>query len=334
MKIRCFIFLLCMQVLLAMHTVAYARDYIARDEVQTYIDELVAQHSFDRAYLTDLLADVKRQGVVIRVMDDQPEAKPWYEYRKIFFDDARISQGVTFWESHAQVLARVEREYQVPAPIVLAIAGVETYYGRNLGRTPALDALVTLGFDYPRRSSFFRNELTEMLLLGREEGLDLAKIKGSVSGAVGFSQFMPSSYRYYAVDFDGDGKRNLWQTPDALASIANYLARHGWKYGGTIANRVELTGTPENWPLNKGLKPWLSRSDIQNYGIASISGLAEDEPLFSIAAFEIKDGVYEYWATYHNFYVISRYNHSRRYSMAVYQISKLMQRRYFGEDEG
>ena len=334
MRSRRCIFLFCMQISLAMHAAAHAEDYIARDEVQAYIDALVTQHNFDRAYLTDLFAGVERQGVAIRVMDNQPEAKPWYEYEKIFFDDARIAEGVTFWESHKQILADVEREYLVPASIVLAIAGVETYYGRNLGRTPALDALVTLGFDYPRRSSFFRSELTEMLLLGREEGFDLTKIKGSVSGAIGFSQFMPSSYRYYAVDFDGDGKRNLWQTPDALASIANYLARHGWRYGGAIASRIELTGTRENWPVNKELKPWLSRSDAHNYGIAGISGLAEDESLFSVAAFEIKDGVYEYWATYHNFHVISRYNHSRRYAMAVYQISKLMQQQYSGGDEG
>ena len=317
-----------------MHAVAYAGDYTERDDIQDYIDTLAEQHGFDRAYLSGLFSDVERQGVVIRVMENQPEAKPWYEYRKIFFDDARVAQGAAFWKSHAQLLASIEQEYRVPASILLAIAGVETYYGRTLGRTPVLDALVTLGFDYPRRASFFRGELTEMLLLGREEGFDLAKLKGSISGAVGFSQFMPSSYRYYAVDFDGDGKRNLWQTPDALASIANYLARHGWRYGGTVANRIELAGTPGNWPLNKELRPWLSRSGIHNYGITGISGLVEEEPLFSVAAFEIEDGVHEYWGTYHNFYVISRYNHSRRYAMAVYQISKLIEQRYSDDSGG
>ena len=317
-----------------MNAAVLADDYSQRAEVQAYIDALVVQHNFDRDYLSDVFSNVKRQNIAIRAMDNQAEAKPWYEYRKIFLDNARTEKGVNFWKLHTQVLARVEREYLVPASIVLAIAGVETYYGRNLGRTPAFDALVTLGFDYPRRGDFFRKELIEMLLLGREESLDFEHIKGSVSGAIGFSQFMPSSYRYYAVDFDGDGKRNLWEVSDALASIANYLARHGWKYGGAVANRINLTGTSEAWPINKGLKPWLSRSEVRNYGITSISGLVDSEPLFSILAFEVEDGVYEYWAAYHNFYVISRYNHSRRYAMAVYQASKLLKRRYLGDDAG
>ena len=305
---------------------AHAGDYSTRPEVRAYIDTLVTTHHFERTELERLFKGVRRQNSALKAMDHQAEAKPWYEYRGIFINDQRVERGVDFWKTHAELLARIEREYLVPVPVVLAIAGVETYYGNNLGRFPVLDALVTLGFDYPRRAAFFRGELTEMLLLGREEGLDYEELRGSFSGAVGFSQFMPSSYRYYAVDFDGDGKRNLWHAPDALASIANYLARHGWKRGGAIADRVTLEKGTGGLPLNRELKPWLSRADVRNYG--AVSGIAGEEPMFSLLAFELRDGVREHWATYHNFYVISRYNHSRRYSMAVYQLSEILKQRY------
>lgn len=314
---------------------AYADDYAARPEVRAYIKMLETKHNFERKNLEALFRDVERQTVALKAMDRQAEAKPWYEYKKIFINDRRVSKGVDFWKANAELLARVEREYRVPMPVVLAIVGVETDYGDNLGRFPVFDALVTLGFDYPRRAKFFRNELTEMLLLGREEGFDYGDLKGSYSGAVGVSQFMPSSYRRYAVDFDGNGRRDLWRPPDALASIANYLARHGWKPGGAVANQIGLEGDTSSLPFNKDLRPWLPRSGLDNYGIKQISGLAEREPLFSLFSFEVKDGAHEHWATYHNFYVISRYNHSRRYAMAVYQLSELLKQRYLAQaDEG
>ena len=301
--------------------------------MRAYIDELVARHGFDRDYLDDLFRDVERVPSVLKLMDRQFEAKPWYEYRKIFVNDQRADRGIAFWRDNAGLLARVEREYQVPAAVVLAIAGIETNYGNNLGRYPVIASLTTLGFDYPRRAKFFRAQLTEALLLGREERLDLPRLKGSFTGAVGLSQFMPGSYRSYAVDFDGDGSRNLWHTADALASIGNYLVRHGWSRGGAVADRVKLQGETEGLPFNKDIKPWLSRTDAEQYGIRGVSGLAESEPLFSIFEFEMEDGAREHWATYHNFYVISRYNHSRRYSMAVYQLSELLKRRYVREGE-
>ena len=310
---------------------AVAEDYSTRPEVRAYIDQLVVKHSFDRDELTRLFKSVERQSSALKAMDRQAEAKPWYQYRTIFVNHKRVNKGISFWRMHADLLARIEREYLVPAHIVLAIAGVETYYGVNFGGFPVLDALVTLGFDYPRRAVFFRKELTEMLLLGREEGLAYNQLQGSFSGALGLSQFMPSSYRYYAVDFDRDGKRNLWHTPDALASIANYLARHGWKHDGAITNRITMRGARETLPLNKAIKPWLSRADAASYGIKSISGLADGEPLFSVLSYELADGEHEYWAGYHNFYVISRYNHSRRYAMAVYQLAEILKQRYLGE---
>ena len=296
--------------------------------MRSYIDKLVSAHNFDRAELNRLFKNAKQQKSVLKAMDHQAEAKPWYEYRRIFVNDQRIDKGVNFWEANARLFARIEREYFVPASVVLAIAGVETYYGNNLGRFPVFDALVTLGFDYPRRAKFFRNELTELLLLVREEGFDFDQLKGSFSGAVGFSQFMPSSYRYYSVDFDGDGKRNLWRTPDALASIANYLARHGWKYDGEVADKVNLGQNTNELPLNKDIKPWLSQADAGSYGIVKTTGISDNEPLFSLLAFEIEDGAYEHWATYHNFYVISRYNHSRLYAMAIHQLSENLKQRY------
>ncbi len=319
---------LCVAVACGMCANASAADYSARPEVRAYIDTLVSAHNFERESLNRLFKSVTQQTAALKAMDRQAEAKPWYEYKQIFIGDERISKGVDFWKAHRGLFARVEREYLVPASVVLAIAGVETYYGGNLGQFPVFDTLATLGFDYARRASFFRNELTEMLLLGREENFDYSELKGSFSGAVGFSQFMPSSYRYYAVDFDGNGKRDLWHTPDALASIANYLARHGWKRGGAVANRVVLKGRTDSLPLNKDIKPWLSRSDTGSYGIESVAGLADSEPLFSLLAFELEDGAHEHWATYHNFYVISRYNHSRRYAMVIYQLSEILRQRY------
>ena len=327
------IFAVCVIALCAACGVAVADDYSTRPEVRAYINTMVMTHNFDRDELNLLFKGVKQQTSALKAMDRQAEAKPWYEYRKLFVNDSRVEKGVAFWKKHAQLLRRVEREYLVPASVVLAIAGVETYYGGNLGRFPVFDALVTLGFDYPRRATFFRKELTEMLLLGREEGFDFEELRGSFSGAVGVSQFMPSSYRYYAVDFDDDGKRDLWHTPDALGSIANYLARHGWKHDGAVADRVSLKGDTDRLPLNKDIKPWLSQADAGNYGIERIDGVADNEPLFSIFAFELKDGVYEHWATYHNFYVISRYNHSRRYAMAVYQLGEILKQRYLSEQK-
>ncbi len=313
---------------------ALADDYGERPEVRAYMDVLEATHGFERKHLEALFKGAKRQAVVLKAMDRQAEAKPWYEYKKIFVNDRRVEKGVDFWKANAEMLARVEREYRVPMPVVLAIVGVETDYGDNLGRFPVFDALVTLGFDYPRRAKFFRNELTEMLLLGREEGFDYGGLRGSYSGAIGVSQFMPSSYRRYAVDFDGNGRRDLWRTPDALASIANYLARHGWKPGGAIAGKVGLEGDTSGVPFNKDLRPWLPRSDLSSYGIGNVSGLAETEPMFSLFSFEVEEGAYEHWATYHNFYVISRYNHSRRYAMAVYQLGEILKRRYSTETDG
>ncbi len=316
-------------------TNALADDYGERPEVRAYIDMLEAKHDFKRERLETLFRGAKRQDTVLEAMDRQAEAKPWYEYKRIFINDRRVEKGLDFWKANAGLLARVEREYRVPMPVVLAIVGVETDYGDNLGRFPVFDSLVTLGFDYPRRAKFFRNELTEVLLLGREEGFDYGGLKGSYSGAVGVSQFMPSSYRRYAVDFDDNGRRDLWRTPDALGSIANYLTRHGWKPGGAIASKVGLEGDTSGLPFNKELKPWLPRSDLTDYGIKSISGLAEGEPLFSLLSFEVKDGIHEHWAAYHNFYVISRYNHSRRYAMAVYQLGETLKRRYSaGSNDG
>lgn len=320
--------LFCAAVFCGAQTNAFAGDYDERPEVRTYINMLEAKHGFKRERLEALFGGAERQDAVIKAMDRQAEAKPWYEYKRIFINDPRVEKGLDFWKENAELLARVEREYRVPMSVMLAIVGVETYYGDILGRHPVFDTLVTLGFDYPRRAKFFRNELTEMLLLGREEGFDYDGLKGSFSGAVGVSQFMPSSYRQYAVDFDDNGRRDLWRPPDALGSIANYLTRHGWKPGGAIASRIDLEGDTSGLPFNKELKPWLPRSDLSNYGIKNISGLAETEPLFSLFSFEVQEGVHEHWAAYHNFYVISRYNHSRRYAMAVYQLSEILKRRY------
>ena len=207
----------------------------------------------------------------------------------------------------------------MPAEVIVAIAGIETRYGANTGGFPVFDTLITLSFDYPRRAQFFLQQLTEMFLLLRDERLDWRKLKGSYAGALGIGQFMPGSYRHYAVDFDQDGARDLWNSmPDALASIANYLHRHGWKHKARIANRLPEQMASADMPFNRQTKPWLTLAEFEHLRPAVDS----EQPQFSLFSYLSKKDAKEYWLTYYNFYVISRYNHSALYTMAVYRLSE------------
>ncbi len=295
-------------------------DYSQRSDVQQFIDEMVEKHGFDRDQLMSSFASAKRlDGVLKAIAKPAEKVLTWKEYRPIFISSKRIKGGNKFLLQHRETLQRAEKEYGVPAEIITAIVGVETYYGRLSGKTQVFDSLVTLGFDYPPRSRFFLSELEQFLLLTREESADLRDIRGSYAGAMGMPQFISSSYRHYAVDFDGDGKRDLWNnTADVIGSVANYFKVHGWKPGEDVVVPARVNGQIEE-TRNK-LKPHTRISDLSRKGVFPRARIDED-PKATVITLKGKKGK-EYWLGLDNFYVITRYNHSAMYAMAVYQLSQ------------
>ncbi len=291
------------------------------------IDEMVRTEGFDRAELETLFAGAARKDSIIEAIARPAEkTKPWHEYRKIFVTEARTQQGVEFSRRYADSLERAERQYGVPAELIAAIIGVETRYGRHKGRYRVIDALSTLAFDYPPRSPFFSGELRAYLLMTREQGLPAAELKGSYAGAMGFGQFIPSSYRAYAVDFDGDGVVDIIDNPiDAIGSVANYFKRHRWRSGLPVTAAATVSADPRRDWMNDGLKPRRSLAVLATGGVFPTVEMAPDT-LATVMAFEGEAGE-EFWLGWHNFYVITRYNHSAMYAMAVYQLSEAIRER-------
>lgn len=298
-----------------------AADYSERPDVARYLEQLTAEHGFQHAELVALFKDAERkQNVIDAISRPAEKAKPWYEYREIFVTDARIEEGVEFWRANAAALKRAQEQFSVPPEIVVAIIGVETRYGRNAGSYRVLDALSTLAFDYPPRGDFFKGELTEFLLLAREEGVDPRSLIGSYAGAMGYGQFIPSSFRTYAVDFDGDGKRDIWSNPqDAIGSVANYFRRHGWIADGHIVEPAAVTGVQADAVANESLNLQYTVGQLRALG-TTVLGIpdAAEAGLYRL------DGAAgpEYWVGLHNFYVITRYNHSTMYALAVHQLGQ------------
>ena len=295
-------------------------DFDERPEVRDYIEEVAAQHGFDQTALLALFRSAERKGSILAAISRPAERKPWREYRKIFVTPTRIREGIEFWRANEDTLRRVERLYNLPPEVTVAIVGVETRYGRNVGSFRVLDSLATLAFDYPPRSTFFRGELTEFLLLAREERIDPLAMKGSYAGAMGYGQFIPSSYRNFAVDFDGDGARDIWtNVTDALGSIGNYFARHGWRGDGPAVLRVEVEAPVADDDVNRGLKPDYDAQQLKRLGVIS-DGVP---PGARAALFRMEgDRGMEYWLGLHDFYVITRYNRSRLYALAVWQLGQ------------
>ena len=297
-----------------------------------FVEQMVSRHGMDPERLAALLGQARKSDSIIKAMTRPAEAMPWHRYRPIFMTDKRIAEGAAFWRENAILLAEVEQEFGVPAAIVVAIIGVETSYGKILGAYRVIDALTTLGFHYPPRTTFFRSELEHFLILGREEDLDLSQVMGSYAGAMGLGQFIASSYRSYAVDFDADGQRNLWQSlPDAIASVANYFKRHGWRQGEPVATRAlrqdgarQLSDVP--------LKPAYPVSQMIQWGYQPIDPPLSPDQTTTLIELETTSGA-EYWLGYQNFYVISRYNHSALYSMAVHQLSEAIEQQMHLESE-
>jgi membrane-bound lytic murein transglycosylase B len=297
-----------------------------RADIKDFIDQFSDQYSFKKRALRKLLSAARHQQAILEAMDRPAEkAKLWYEYRPIFLTERRIGEGVEFWLAHRQDLEQASARSGVAPEYLAAILGVETYYGRQTGNYRVLDALATLAFDYPPRAKFFRDELEQFILLTRDMKLNPLAVKGSYAGAMGAPQFMPSNYRRYAVDAGGDGRIDLWNNwPDVCASIGNYLKEHGWNPGEAVLSDAVVE--PGKAADLDGRKLALAETvgSLQEKGVSFESPLPADAPALLIAADEA-DGVH--WRVgYNNFYVITRYNHSPLYAMAVYELAAAIKR--------
>jgi membrane-bound lytic murein transglycosylase B len=294
---------------------------------EKFVQEMVAKHDFDQAWLQQLMTQAKYHQRIIDAISRPAESKPWHQYRPIFVTRARAAEGVTFWNENQALLKQAEQKYGVPPEIIVAIIGVETRYGRHAGKYPVLDSLSTLAFGYPKRSKFFRKQLEEFLLLSREEGLDPVGSKGSYAGAMGKPQFIPSSYRMYAVDFDGDGQRNLLtDNADVIGSVAAYFKRHGWQQDAPTTLRAKGANDSHQHYVKTGMKPSIAVDELRKAGI-EIKLSLPGKTLASLIKLEGGSGP-EYWLGLNNFYVITRYNHSNLYAMAVYQLSQEIARQH------
>lgn len=301
-------------------------DFANNPNAQQFIDRMVNKHGFDRQQLQEILSQAKRLDSVLRLMDNQapttsvkPPSGPngaWLRYRKKFITPDNVQNGVVFWNQYEDALNRAWQVYGVPPEIIVGIIGVETRWGRVMGKTRILDALATLSFNYPRRAEYFSGELETFLLMARDEQDDPLNLKGSFAGAMGYGQFMPSSYKQYAVDFSGDGHINLWDPVDAIGSVANYFKAHGWVKGDQVA--VMANGQAPGLP--NGFKTKYSISQLAAAGLTPQQPLGNHQQV-SLLRLDVGTG-YQYWYGMPNFYTITRYNHSTHYAMAVWQLGQ------------
>jgi membrane-bound lytic murein transglycosylase B len=316
--------------LLALLAVASAAHSKTPDQLRIeFIDRMVSKHGFSRSAVTRSLYQAQLRKPILEAIARPAEKRlNWSEYRDIFLTRSRILGGVDYWRRHAKTLARAEKEYGVPPQIIVAILGVETRYGANTGGYRVLDALHTLGFHYPRRGKFFREQLSHFLRFAREEGIPATRPTGSYAGAMGVPQFMPDSFRVYAVDFDGDGRRDIWHNPvDVIGSVANYFVKKGkWRAGEAVTWPVSGV-TAEHAPLvAAGAKPSLDPAQLTKAGIRLESTPPAGHKV-SLMDFETHEGT-EYWLGLHNFYAIMRYNPRTKYAMAVFQLSEAIKEEY------
>jgi len=310
---------------------AYAANLANEADVQKFINEMVKEHGFKKNELNTLFSQVKvKQKILDAISRPAEKSKPWHEYRKIFLTQKRIENGVKFWQENIDIINYAEKVYGVAPQIMVAIIGVETYYGRLQGSYRVMDALSTLAFKYPKRSKFFRSELKHFLIMSQEQNFDPLIKTGSYAGAMGMGQFIPSSFQSYAIDFDGDGEKNIWtNNSDAIGSVANYFKRHGWKKDQPVTDQLKLN--KENTismddACKRSCKPKLTVADFKDKGLQGKTSVNDQSP--AILLILKQKNSKEYWLGYNNFYVISRYNHSTLYSMAVYQLSQEIKQAY------
>ncbi len=300
------------------------RDYPA---LGTFIQEMVEKHHFSEQELEQWFARANVRQEILDAIRAPKEALPWHRYRELFVTETSARRGASFWQAHAQTLARAEREFGVDPATVVAIMGIETRYGRSSGRFPVMEALTTLMLEYPRRSTFFRRELEQYLLLTRELKLDPLALQGSYAGAIGVPQFIPSSYRRYAVDFDGDHRIDLVDSyADAIGSVANYFKQHGWQPNAPVIADIELDGELIAWLDELGSRPVVPIKYLIGYGLLPLDYNGVDHAAALIRLEERAGPVYR--LGYNNFYVITRYNRSSNYAMAVYELARSIRRTY------
>jgi membrane-bound lytic murein transglycosylase B len=301
-----------------------AEGYAARDDVRAFIDQMVQKHGFSTGELQSVFERTRRQDSVLRAMQAPAESavRSWQTYRAQFVNPRRVQEGVRFFQSNAASLERASILYGVPAEIIVAIIGVETVYGRNTGNYRVMDALTTLAFDFPPRSGYFRNELELYLLNARDENLDAMTMRGSYAGAVGIPQFMPHAYRRFAVDFDGDGQRDLRGSPaDAIGSVGNFLKEHGWRRGEPVAARANVENDELRPLAAAGVKPGFRLEDLRALGVATATD-APPETLCSLVELQTADQASDYWVGFENFFVLTRYNRSSFYAISVLELSR------------
>lgn len=291
---------------------------------RAFIQELEQEYQIPRARTEALLREAVKSQDIIDSITRPWEARPWHEYYKIFLTQRRLDAGIEFWNEHEETLNRAAETYGVAPEIIVAVMGVETFYGTIMGRHRVLDALYTLGFHYPPRQTFFRGELRQFIQLSEEENIPATEILGSYAGAMGFGQFISSSYRHYAVDFDGDGVRDLMgNVDDAIGSVANYFAEHRWQPSQPAAVPAWVSKDTPIKELTSGRGQVLTHTigELREHNIHFITALPDSTPA-RLFAFEEPEGSYSYWVGLPNFYAITRYNHSPLYAMAVLQLSK------------
>jgi membrane-bound lytic murein transglycosylase B len=306
-------------------------DYTDYPATTRLIDKLVREEGFDRDYLARVFAGVERQQWILDFVNRPRGGKSsgptgaWSRYRAKFLTQDNISNGVAFWRRHESALRRAQAEYGVPPEYIVAILGVETHYGGYTGKHRVIDALATLAFDYPRRSDYFTGELEQFLIMSRDEGIDPFQPKGSYAGAMGLGQFMPTSFHKWAVDFDSNGKRDLWDPEDAIGSVANYFASFGWHKGEPVAVLARSTGSGAG-AMKAGFDTSYSLDTLGRNGVLTTADLDGHGPV-RLIELDARGG-YEYWLGLKNFYVITRYNHSNYYAMAVHQLAQTLRSRY------
>jgi membrane-bound lytic murein transglycosylase B len=299
-----------------------AADYSSHPAAAALVKELVGEHRFAKSAVMDLLAKAERQqGIIDAISKPAEKSLTWHRYRQIFLGQDRIREGVQFWRANEPVLNRAQTLFKVPPEYVVAIIGVETRYGQHRGAWRVLDALTTLAFDYPPRAAFFRSELIQFLLLAREEKKPAEQLMGSYAGAMGYGQFISSSYRHYAIDFDGDGGRDIWDNPeDAIGSVANYFAKHGWQGSIPLIADVERPTAGLLALVSTDPKPATSLGNLRKAGFTAFENLADDA-LVAVLAFDHEDQA-KPAVTSRDFFVITRYNHSPLYARAVHELAQ------------
>ena len=314
---------LTLALVLILSTSCLAQQHPGAEE---FAAKAASESGLDQAEVLQLLQNARFKQSIVDAMTRPAEAKPWHKYRPIFITDKRINGGVAFWREYEALISKAAEQFGVDPQVIVAIIGVETFYGRITGNYRVLDALATLSFYYPDtgndRSAFFSSELMNFILLGEEEGVPLREAKGSYAGAMGLGQFMPSSYREYAVDLDGDGRRDLWSSmDDVIGSVANYLHRHGWQYGEPVTFAATVRDDANmDLVTRRDFKVKLTVDELAAGGFESTEPINGDT-LAAVARLEESDGM-SYWLTFKNFYVITRYNRSPLYAMAVFELSE------------